>query len=51
MKDLVSLRGVFALILLGIIAVGFSLTITEIPFGVPNMKVGTHYLQGPQITL
>lgn len=45
MKDIVSLRGAIALVLLAIIATGFSLTVIEVPFGTPDTKVGTYYVE------
>lgn len=46
MKDLASPRGIIALVLLAIIATGLSLTVTEIPFGAPDTKVGTYFVEG-----
>jgi len=45
MKDLRSPRGIIALVLLAVIAAGLSLTITEIPFGSPDTKVGSYYVE------
>lgn len=38
------MRKVIAILLLGVIAAGITLSITEIPFGIPDTKVGEYYI-------
>jgi len=45
MKDLLSLRGAITLLLLGIFAAGFFLTVSEVRFGTPDSEMGSYYLE------